>query len=243
VIDDHARLSEQVAAYSLGALDEPERAAVAAHVPGCAECTRLLAEYQAVAGLLPHALPPQAPPPEARAALLARARRVRAVPAEPPAGSTARLVRLMRPLRWAAAILVIVGLLMWNLQLQLGGPREGLGIEQLARLPAGRVVALVGTGVPGASARLFVPPEGQQATVAVANLPPLAGGRTYQIWFARPGVTPQSGGIFQVNARGEALAPIVIPGRIDEFTITAVTEEPAGGSPRPTGEHLLDGNL
>jgi hypothetical protein len=43
-----------------------------------------------------------------------------------------------------------------------------------------------------------------------------------------------------VDARGEALAVAVVPVALEPARAVAVTEEPAPGSPAPTGPHLLD---
>jgi hypothetical protein len=80
-----------------------------------------------------------------------------------------------------------------------------------ARLPVGSVVELVGTGTPGASARPYVRTDGQSGELAVAGLSPLRSDCVYQLWFARPGETPVTGGPFRVNARGEAIASVTVP--------------------------------
>jgi hypothetical protein len=56
----------------------------------------------------------------------------------------------------------------------------------------------------------------------------------------RTGAAPISGGVFGVDARGEALAVAVVPVALEPARAVAVTEEPAPGSPAPTGPHLLD---
>ena len=142
---------------------------------------------------------------------------------------------------WVTAA-ACIGLLGWNLALhrQLADRATRVPVELLARLPDGRVVALIGTGTPGASARLYVAEDGRRAELAIAGLPPLPPGRVYQLWFARPGAPPISGGVFHVDARGEALAVVVIPVALEPARAVAVTEEPAPGSPAPTGAHLLD---
>jgi len=125
----------------------------------------------------------------------------------------------------------------------------GCGNGGLSRLLARRGATVTGVDVAPplvarAREREVPQPLGVTSLTAdAADLPRLPAGRTYQLWFARPGLVPQSGGVFVVNARGEALAPVVLPGPLDTFTITSVTEEPAGGSPSPTGPHLLDGDL
>jgi anti-sigma-K factor RskA len=139
--------------------------------------------------------------------------------------------------------IVIAGLLLWNIQLQqqVAGPGTAVDVQEIARLPDGRIVALLGTGVPNADARLFLAPDGRRGELVVAGLPPLSTERTYQLWFAQPGQPTVTGGVFQVNARGEAVASVTIPAPLDRVSAIAVTEEPRGGSPRPTGQHLLDG--
>jgi anti-sigma-K factor RskA len=135
-----------------------------------------------------------------------------------------------------------VGLLGWNVVLhrELASRRIPVAVEQLARLPDGRIVALIGTGTPRASARLYVAEDGRRGELAIAGLPTLPPERVYQLWFARPGGPPVSGGVFRVDVRGEALTVVAIPVALEPARAVAVTEEPAPGSPAPTGQHLLD---
>ena len=78
--DKHDRLRDDVAGYAVGPLDPIERTWTEAHLRRCEACASAFAEYQAVLGLLPHALPGETPPADALAALLAEARRRRARP-------------------------------------------------------------------------------------------------------------------------------------------------------------------
>jgi hypothetical protein len=61
-----------------------------------------------------------------------------------------------------------------------------------------------------------------------------------QLWFARPGGPPISGGVFHVNDPGAALAVVVVPVTLEPVRAVAVTEDPDPGSLVPTGPHLLD---
>jgi anti-sigma-K factor RskA len=57
------QFEEAVALYAVDALEPHEREALESHVrAGCEECLAALKEYQAAAGLLPYALPPEAVP-------------------------------------------------------------------------------------------------------------------------------------------------------------------------------------
>lgn len=129
-------------------------------------------------------------------------------------------------------------LLFWNVQLQqqLSRVQQSLSIN-------GRVFVLTGTGVPKASARLYILPDLQKGELEVSGLPPLAANRTYQLWFARPGQPTETGGAFRVDVQGHINTSIVVPVPLGEVTAIAVTEEQLPGSLRPTGKHLLDAKL
>ena len=86
-------VDDLVAAYTLGALEPDERAQVERHSRGCARCARLIAADRDAVALLGLLAPPATPPPEARAALLARVARAQAEArsATAPAGAPARV--------------------------------------------------------------------------------------------------------------------------------------------------------
>lgn len=73
---------------------------------------------------------------------------------------------------------------------------------------------------------------------AAEALPPLAAGRTYQLWTIVAG-QPVSHGVFgpEADGRAQVLAQAP-PGPVDAI---AVTIEPAGGVPAPTGDKVLLG--
>jgi hypothetical protein len=73
---------------------------------------------------------------------------------------------------------------------------------------------------------------------AAEALPPLPAGRTYQLW-SIVGGQPVSHGVFgpEGDGRAQVLAQAP-PGPVDAF---AVTIEPAGGVPAPTGDKVLLG--
>jgi hypothetical protein len=149
--------------------------------------------------LLAYALPVEAPPADLRAAILSRAWATPRTQASSPPQAAPRArttapsgIRFLRPVTWAAAALIIGALFLWNVELRQRLARIGEvpEIGRLARLPVGSVVELVGTGTPGASARLYVRADGQSGELAVAGLSPLRSDCVYQLWFARPGETP-----------------------------------------------------
>jgi anti-sigma-K factor RskA len=63
----HEEIEEAIPLYALGALDRAERTVVESHLlTGCGTCHELAKDYQAVAGLLPYALPSVPPPAKSK---------------------------------------------------------------------------------------------------------------------------------------------------------------------------------
>ncbi|HJQ84948.1 MAG TPA: anti-sigma factor [Candidatus Binatia bacterium] len=112
--------------------------------------------------------------------------------------------------------------------------------EMLALLgdPVTRVVSLAGLDPsPGAQARLVWNPRAGGVLVA-SRLPPPPPGKTYELW-AIAGGKPLPAGLLDVGPDGRArlrVAPIEGVAKVDVF---AVTLEPAGGVPAPTGPMYL----
>jgi anti-sigma-K factor RskA len=236
VTEEHEHPIENLAAYVLGALEEPERKRVENHLATCPTCASLLEQYRGVVGALPLGLEPVPPPTEAWAAIRAEAARRR-----PRGSEQARRKELpnWRRVMWPVLSALAASLLIWNVVLQLELTRRPPGpeVEALARRP-GRLVILTGTA--GASGRLLVAIDGLHGHLATAGLSPLAADRTYQLWFVRPDAPTMTGGTFRVDSRGRAWATITVPVSLDEARAIAVTEEPAPGSVAPTGSYLLE---
>ena len=72
------------------------------------------------------------------------------------------------------------------------------------------------------------------------NLPQAPAGRVYQVWVVTAG-GPVSAGLLTPDAGGRAEAFFNTPPDIAPPTAVAVTLEPAGGVPAPTGERYLLG--
>jgi anti-sigma-K factor RskA len=223
------------APYALDALDGEERTAFEAHLAQCAQCRAEVASFREVAARLAMTAPVAEPSPALRDRVLAEARRVR------PIGGGVRRAWLAAAAGFLLAL--VVGGAWWRERdarrtLEARVAEQG---ELLATLlaPDVGVANLAATGKPP-SARLFWNPQRQRVVMAVFDLPPAPAGRTYQLWAIATGKPPVSLGTFNTGPDGRLTAAMAVPAGL-AFDLTAVTEEPAGGSPQPTQNPFLVG--
>ncbi len=256
----HEPYSDMAAAYALGALAGEERLRFEAHLRGgCRECEEALRDHPETLVAVAAELPAVAPPPSVKAALLERIA-AQARPAKETPGARGIDVRRPRwtPWQWAwavavaAVVLLVVGALgvqIVSLSREVEQQREQVAAlrSQMAqqrelltilRSPETEVVTLAGLKPsPAARGRMWWNPEAGGIFVANA-LPPPPPGRTYQLW-AIAGGKPVSAGVFEVDPQGTGgLRVKPLPG-LQTVDVFAVTLEPAGGLPQPTGEMYL----
>jgi anti-sigma-K factor RskA len=222
-------------AWVLGALPEDERERFAAHLGGCAECRREVAELQTVADTLPLAAPQVAPPPELKERLMAAVRAEAAVleppvPERPPPATRKRRrfrmpVIALRPIPAAVAAAVLIAL-------GVGG-----GVLLSNNGSPGRIVPaqVVAPSAPGARASLTVADD--RATLKVEDFPAPPAGRVYQVWLQRPGRPPDpTTALFRVRGGN---ATVDVPGSMRGIDRVLVTDEPDGGSRAPTRSPVI----
>jgi len=252
---NHDVFDTLIAVYAVGALDGEELAALEAHLAeGCSRCAAVLRESHEALSALAREAPRTVPPAEVGAALL---RRVRA---------DAYGRRASKPgwLRWAvgmaaasvAAAALSAAFVAGRYEARLGQMaretarvRERLqrgemaitlygDVMSLLRDPSTRVVALHGVEPgPVASGRVIWNARSGGGMIVV-NLPPPPLGKTYELWAIAAG-RPRAAGVFGVDASGTGthrIAPDPVAPAVETF---AVTLEPAGGVPAPTGPMVL----
>jgi len=103
--------------------------------------------------------------------------------------------------------------------------------------PDVQTVTVSGSG-PSPSARYFLDRRAGRIVIAANSLPPAASGRTYQLWGIQTGRPPVSLGTFNTDSSGRALTTLPIPAGL-RIAVTAVTDEPSGGSAQPTTTPFL----
>jgi anti-sigma-K factor RskA len=78
---------------------------------------------------------------------------------------------------------------------------------------------------------------------SAAALPPPPAGRAYQVWVVTSAPAPISAGLIQPDSGGHVSAVFATPSDIPQPVAVAVTLEPAGGVPSPTGPKVLLGTV
>jgi anti-sigma-K factor RskA len=234
---------ELLPAYALDCLDEAETTTVSEHLARCPACRAEFQAYQTVADRLALAAPEAAPPPRLKRQILERVEPPRPQPVAEPRPSwwqqLAGLFGRAAPAWGAIALILVVVLAASNLWLW-----QRLNGERAITTSGGmQVIALAGTEVaPDAAGTLVISDDGEYGTLIVDGLPGLDEDQQYQLWLIRDGQRT-SGGVFSVNSEGYGALWISSPEPLSSYPVFGITIEPAGGSPGPTGEKVLGGNL
>jgi anti-sigma-K factor RskA len=249
--------------YALGALDGEEKQALEAHVRLCAECAREVEAARQRVALLGLAAPAAAPAARVKEELLRRVRAER-VPemgravrdAEPsrgfafgwltPAFGVATVVFAalagmfwMRDARDLHRIHALEGQLAEVQTRSQEIARASETTDKLLEMPGTKRVALM--PMPGmGNGRGGVLYNAKMGMVACAGwLPAPPKGKSYQLWLVPMEGKPMPLHVFGNAEWTEPMAMHIAPGM--EAKAFAVTEEPAGGMPWPTGPKVLVG--
>jgi anti-sigma-K factor RskA len=232
----HSDFQIDLAAYALSSLDSAARKALEEHLETCAECRELLSEYQQVVDVYAFAAPVQPPPEGALERLLER---TRALPSALPPVASARSARYL----WsgfaalAALLLLTLG---WNFWLQFDSDDGNLlNSEDIAI-----VTPLTSSeNAENASGHLLMDADWKECALVASGLPALSAERDYQLWFVRADGTRVSGAVFHSDDSGKVTVQVDVPDYWRDIERVGVTEEPAGGSPSPTGQNVLLGQF
>jgi hypothetical protein len=102
------------------------------------------------------------------------------------------------------------------------------------------VVSLAANRGPAASALMFWDRSANSWTLYARALPAPAPGKTYQVWLVTA-TAKISAGTFTPSPAGDAVVHATYPLERNSLRAVAVTEEPAGGVPQPTGQLVMAG--
>lgn len=114
--------------------------------------------------------------------------------------------------------------------------------SELLAAPDSHTAALAGTQVArSARAKLVFSEATGEAILVAADLPPAPAGKAYQLWYIAEGKPPMPGSVFTTDQSGRGELRERIPPEGRRAQVFAVTLEPAGGLPAPSGEIYLKG--
>jgi len=119
--------------------------------------------------------------------------------------------------------------------------------EMLSILEAREVDMVLMSGLevnPNGYGKIIWDPQKQQALLQVSNLPAVPSDKDYQLWLIKNN-TPISAGVFSVNNQSDKFFKIEQMAQVNEQSASAfaITMEPKGGMPQPTGDMYLMGNM
>ena len=116
------------------------------------------------------------------------------------------------------------------------------GMAGFLRAPNVRVVSLAGSDeAKSAGGLLLYDPSTRKAFLYAFNMPPLPPDKTYQLWAILD--RPISAGTFGTDRGNKSRIMIQRVPQLDRIKQFAVSVEPDGGSPQPTGQIYLSGQL
>jgi anti-sigma-K factor RskA len=260
-MNGHPTREEDFDLYALGALEGDEKAAIESHLAGCSRCAQELAAARGRMALLAFAAPEIAPSPSVKTRLMSQVRadqrteaRVHAVSrgSETTVGFFGRWWAVLVPVGMALAIASVA---LWTqnrhldqqlaaLRVQMQQQQQQLNeVQEVADLVTAHetmIVALAAQpGMPKGSAHVMYNAK-TGMLMYEGQLEPNTADKTYQLWIVPAQGNPISAGIFnaaktQTDHFLMKLAPGIEPKAF------AVTIEPAGGRPQPTGPKVLIG--
>ena len=250
-------LQERASLYAAGAMTDSERLEYVRHLDEdqCSVCQAEVKELQSAMSMLAFSVPSTSPSATVKVRLMQQARQAVPVSQPRPAG--------FRWLQWTTAIIaltsVAVALSLMRTNTELRRETDALK-SRIARLEvqlgeqqtiiatltrAGvRVVDLAGQGTnTQASGRIFWDQSRKQWLFSVRNLPPAPADKSYQLWFVPKKGRPISARVFNTEADGSITVEVPVPDNVTDLNAAAVTTEPFGGQPQPTGPFALLGAM
>jgi anti-sigma-K factor RskA len=264
MINGHPARDEDFDLLALGALEGEEKQALEAHVAWCANCAHKLAEARGRVAMLSLAAPPVVPSAGVRQSLRAQVRGA----AEQSAPARAAREPQFAPStfgRWWSAVLIPAGvvcavltILLWrenrDLDRQLAALRASMSQQRHELREANEVADLMTSqstisvslahqpGTPMGSAHVIYNEKMGMLMCDGQIAPAPADDKSYQLWVIPRNGKPISAGVFSATSGQRMRMMAKVPEGIDAKSF-AVTLEPAGGMPHPTGPTVLMGSV
>ena len=260
----HDELIVLAPAYVLGALDADERRAFELHVAQCEMCASEVRSLRRVTDGLAQSVPQVTPPAALRARVL-RAVGTQETRAHEPVVQAKWVATNW--LAYAACVAIATGAVLYamnlrgrieNLEARLDAAQARLAAADQATIRSRQVAFEMQSAMAVLAATDLVrvdlqgAPAAPQAAgralwsrqsgmvFAASNLPPLPPGQIYQVWVVASG-PPISAGLVAPDDSGRSVGIFRTLVDVTGAVTVAVTIEPAGGVPAPTGAFYLTG--
>jgi anti-sigma-K factor RskA len=242
--------------YALSALDGEEKQRFEAHVRACSACRQQLAETERRVSLLGLSADPATPRPQVKSALMEQVKSERKA-----TGSAQDDAQKPKRIRWglrfslgfglATAVLAFAtfelarqdverGKQLKQLQAQVSQQSAAMqAMGQVAGAPDTTLITLLEqNGEPPGQAHVMYNARMGMAVYSgqIAPAPP---DKSYQLWLVPASGAPVSAGLVEPNQETGIVVVHLTPGMAAKAF--AVTMEPLGGMPQPTGPKVLVG--
>ena len=237
---------ESIPLYAIGVLSGSAKEKLERHLEeGCEICEPELIIFRETADRLPFALPQRKLRPELRETIRKRLDQEYKIPAR----------RDWKRVVLAAASIIFVmlaGALFWKSNRELLQKESEIAqIQQVLRQqkheiewlrdPSVQLALLTGLQpAPAAKAKMLWSPNASKGIFYCDWLPPLPAGKSYQLWVIGA-KGPVSAGVFDPDPQGAAVVTVSRVSYQGGALQFAVTIEPRGGVPQPTGSMVLAG--
>jgi anti-sigma-K factor RskA len=248
---------ELLPGYATGTLNAREQASIEAHLKqGCEVCEAELVIFLETFHRLPYALPSQELPPELKEKIRQRLGREIQMDAKARGTNWGFLLRVAAVAAFLAIAIAIYhqkndALLKKETQIaqiekQLRELRQEVNNQKQEiswlRDPSVQLAMLVGMQQDAnARAKIVWNPNASRGVFFVNSLPPLPAEKSYQLWVIGA-QGPVSAGVFDTTQQGSAVVTISkIDSPVPNVLQFAVTIEPRGGLPKPSGSIVLAG--
>jgi anti-sigma-K factor RskA len=265
-MNGHPFREEDFDLYALGALDAEEKRAIDSHLASCVDCRHALAEAQGRVAMLAFSAPRTLPSPAVKQRLMQQIR----VDESAPAAHSRKVPRFARDPQprgffeswWnavlvpAAALLAIATVWLWtqnrrldrdlsNMNATLEQQRKDLkDARELADLIESRDTATIELaaqpGMPVGKAHVMYNAK-MGMLMYDGELTPAPAAKSYQLWLVPMNGNPISAGVFNPPAGQPDRWMKNLPKGVAAKAF-AITIEPAGGMPHPTGPMVMMGS-
>jgi len=261
-MNGHPAHEEDFDLYALGSLEGEEKQAIESHVASCASCARKLAEARGRVALLAFAAPRSEPSPAVRERLLRQLRGGPETSASAPSHAKHEPAGRFFGGWWAAVLvpaavaLGLAAIFLWTqnrrLDREIAELRATLQ-DQQKQLDYARSVAHLFEAKDTITVSLAPMPGMPNGAVKVMYnekmgmlmydgwIEPPPEDKSYQLWVVPMEGSPISAGVFNPATSDSAHWMTKLPEGVAAKAF-AITLEPAGGAPVPTGPKVLEGH-